>query len=43
MAFIACQILGIVGFQIEIKFFFHWLEFLQIWKDVTYNQLIYIR
>jgi len=29
VAFLANQILGIVDFQIEIDFFFHWLKFLQ--------------
>jgi hypothetical protein len=30
LAFLAHQIRRIVGFQIEIEFFFHWLEFIQI-------------
>jgi len=37
VAFLACQLLDIVGSWIEIERIFLCLEFLQIWGDVTYN------
>jgi len=42
VAFFIHYILSNIGFQIEIERFFHWLEFLQIWRDVYCNQIVLI-